>query len=122
MFRRVLVAWDCSPGAAAALGAAAGIAGVARHVVSLAVIQPVSHVESAEEGAAGTGRRRQQVRGSFTKAVGETPEAERAGASPHIVEARDVARAVCGCARDTISTRWCSAATGPAARSAREGT
>jgi nucleotide-binding universal stress UspA family protein len=100
MFRRVLVAWDCSPGAAAALRAAAAVVdGVAGHVVVLAVIQPLGHVESAEEGAAEMNRRRQQVHDSFAKAVDETPGATRAGASLHIVEAHDVARAVCEYAR-----------------------
>jgi len=96
MFRRVLVAWDCSPGAAAALRAAAGVVdSIAPHLVVLAVIQPTSHVESAEEGAAEMDRRRQQVHDSFARAMDETPDAKRAGASLHIVEAHDVARAVC---------------------------
>ena len=49
-FRRVLVGWDSSPGAAAALLAAAGIAdGEAGRVVALAVLRPVPHGESEEE-------------------------------------------------------------------------
>lgn len=49
-YRRVLVGWDSSPGAAAALLAAAGIAdGETGRVVALAVLRPVPRGESGEE-------------------------------------------------------------------------
>ena len=49
-FRRVLVGWDSSPGAAAALLAAAAIAdGETGRVVALAVLRPVPRGEGGEE-------------------------------------------------------------------------
>jgi nucleotide-binding universal stress UspA family protein len=91
------VGWDCSPGAASALRAAAAIAG---HVVALAVVQPLPHVESAEEGAAEMARRRRQAEEGFAKARDELPDSGRAALTLHIVEAADTARTLCGYARE----------------------
>ena len=68
-FRRILVGWDCSPGAAAALRAAAALAtGEAAHVAVLAVLKPAPHTEGAEEGTAGFNGRQRFAQESFAKA------------------------------------------------------
>jgi nucleotide-binding universal stress UspA family protein len=94
MFRRVLVGWDCSADAVAALQAAASIAGVA-HVVALAVLDAASHGESSEDRARDRAGRRQYAERLFYKARESVPAAARARVSLEIVESGDPARAVC---------------------------
>jgi len=95
MFHRVLVGWDCSPGAAAALHAAAAIAsGDAARVVALAVLKPV-HAESRDEGAADLAGRRQFAQETFTKARDGLDGATRARVSLRFAESTDPARVIC---------------------------
>ena len=79
-FRRVLVGWDSSPGAAAALLAAAGMAdGEMGRVVALAVLRPVPRGEGGEEErAAEMARHRHQAEESFGRARDTLPGAARA--------------------------------------------
>ncbi len=65
-FRRLLVGWDGSRDASAALPAAAAIAGDDEgHVVALAVLQPVWHAETAQERSANEIAARDRVKGPF---------------------------------------------------------
>ncbi len=68
-FRRILVGWDCSPGAAAALHAAAALAGggAEAHVVALAVLKPAPYTEDAAEGAADFDGRQRFAQETFAK-------------------------------------------------------
>ena len=95
-FRRVLVGWDCSAGAAAALHAAVAIAadGTAR-VVALAVIRPAPHTEDRDEGAADLAGRRQDAERSFAKARDAFDDASRARVSLKFAESTDAARTLC---------------------------
>jgi nucleotide-binding universal stress UspA family protein len=96
-FRRVLVGWDSSPGAAAALLAAAAIADDEMgHVVALAVLRPVPRGEGGEEERAGEiARHRHQAEESFGKARGTLPGATRARVTLEFAESSDAARALC---------------------------
>jgi len=68
-FREILVGWDNSPGAAAALHAAAAIAADdAVHVTALAVLRPAPHTEDIDEGTADFEGRRDFARETFGKA------------------------------------------------------
>ena len=95
-FRRVLVGWDCSAGAAAALLAAAAIAdGEGGRVVALAVLRPVRHGESEEDRAAEMAGQRYQAEQSFGKARDALPTAVRARVTLKFAESSDAARALC---------------------------
>ncbi|HEY1699934.1 MAG TPA: universal stress protein [Trebonia sp.] len=95
-FRRVLVGWDCSAGAAAALRAAAAIADQSSgHVIALAVLRPAPHSESREENAADLATRREHARKTFRQARDELDADSRSRVSLHFAEAADAARAVC---------------------------
>lgn len=95
-FRRVLVGWDCSPGAAAALLAAAEIAdGAERQVVALAVLRPVPRGESAEEQEAEVAALRHQAEESFRIARDMLPETAQARVSLAFTESPDAARTLC---------------------------
>jgi nucleotide-binding universal stress UspA family protein len=94
--RRILVGWDCSPGAAAALLAAAEIAdGAERQVVALAILRPVSRGESEEEQEAEMAARRHQAEESFRIARDALPDAARAGVTLDFTESPDPARTLC---------------------------
>ena len=95
-FRRVLVGWDCSAGAAAALLAAAEIAdGAEKRVVALAVLRPVPRGESEEEQAAEMAAMRHQAAESFRSARDALPGAARAGVTLEFAESPDAARTLC---------------------------
>jgi nucleotide-binding universal stress UspA family protein len=95
-FRRVLVGWDCSPGAAAALLAAVAIAdGETGRVVALAVLRPVPNGESAEERAAEMASHRRRAEESFGKARDKLPGAIRARVTLDFAESSDAARVLC---------------------------
>jgi nucleotide-binding universal stress UspA family protein len=94
-FRRVLVGWDCSPGAAAALRAAAAIADFdTGHVVALAVLRP-SLAESEEDRIGDLDSRRRQVHETFGKARLEASRESRARVTLQFAESSDPARTVC---------------------------
>jgi len=94
--RKILVGWDCSPGAAAALRAAAGLAaGGAARVVALAVLRAAQHAEDAEEGAADFSERRRFAQETFARARDTLPGTLRERVSLEFAESGDAARAVC---------------------------
>lgn len=96
VFRRILVGWDCSPGAVAALRAAAAVAdGGATHVVALAVLRPAPHTEDVAEGVADYDERQRFARETFATARDNLPDALRARLSLQFEQSGDAARAVC---------------------------
>jgi len=101
VFRRILVGWDCSPGAAAALRAAAAVAdGETTHVVALAVLKPAPHTEDAAEGATDFDARWRFAEETFAKARDALPEALRARLSLQFAQSGDAARTVCDYAEE----------------------
>jgi nucleotide-binding universal stress UspA family protein len=94
--RRILVGWDCSPGAAAGLRAAAALAadGVAA-VVVLAVLKPAPPTEDAAEGATDFGERQRFALETFAKAKEGLPSALRERVSLQFAESGDAAGTVC---------------------------
>ena len=95
-FRRILVGWDCSADAVAALRTAASIAGDGTaHVVALAVLDAVPHGECSEDRARDRAERRRYTERLFDKARDSVPVAASARVSLQFVEDGDPARAVC---------------------------
>jgi nucleotide-binding universal stress UspA family protein len=95
-FRRVLVGWDCSADATAALRTAASIAGDGKaHVVALAVLDAAPHGECSEDRARDRAERLRYTERLFDKARDSVPVAARARVSLQVVEDGDPARAVC---------------------------
>jgi nucleotide-binding universal stress UspA family protein len=95
-FRRILVGWDCSPGAAAALRAAAALTGGEEaRVVALAVLKPAPHTEDAAEGAADFDGRQRFAQETFAKARDLLPSARRGRVTLQFAESGDAARTVC---------------------------
>jgi nucleotide-binding universal stress UspA family protein len=95
-FRRVLVGWDSSAGAAAALATAAAIAdGEVGRVVALAVLRPVAHGESEEDRAAEMARDRRQAEEPFAKVRDTLPGPSRAKVTLKFAESSDPARSLC---------------------------
>ncbi len=96
-FRRVLVGWDSSPGAAAALAAATAIADdEGGRVVALAVLRPVPRGEgSEEEQAVEIARHRHQAEEAFVKARDTLPGASRTRVTLAFAEGADAARELC---------------------------
>ena len=95
-FRRILVGWDCSPGAAAALRIAAAIAADdAACVVALAVLKPAPHTEEAAEGAADFDGRQRFAEQTFAKACAAVPDDQRAQLTLRFAQSSDPARTVC---------------------------
>jgi len=98
--RRILVGWDCSPGAVAALRTAAALAGdEAARVVVLAVLKPAPQAEDKAEGDADFGERRRFAQESFAKAREGLPDALRERVSLRFAESGDAAGAVLEYAR-----------------------
>jgi nucleotide-binding universal stress UspA family protein len=94
--RRILVGWDCSPGAAAGLRAAAAlVADGAAAVVVLAVLKPAPRTEDRAEGAADFGERQRFAEETFAKAREGLPGALRERVSLQFAESGDAARTVC---------------------------
>ena len=95
-FRRVLVGWDCSAGAAAALQTAVSMTdGGSSHVVALAVLDGVPHGETREDRARDLAERRHRTEALFGRARDSVPPEARARVSLQIVENGDPARAIC---------------------------
>jgi len=98
--RRILVGWDCSPGAVGALRTAAALAGdEAVRVVVLAVLKPAPQTEDKAEGDADFRERRRFAEESFAKASQGLPEALRERVSLKVAESGDAANMVCEYAR-----------------------
>jgi nucleotide-binding universal stress UspA family protein len=98
-FRRVLVGWDASADAAEALCAAAAlVGGDAGHVVALTVVPAGPGAEAADEreGERAAIKRRAEER--FERVRGSVAAGVRM--SLHIVEDRQVGRAVCAYAAE----------------------
>jgi len=94
--RRILVGWDCSPGAAAGLRAAATLAaGGGAAVVALAVLKPATRTEDTAEGVADFDERRRFARETFAEARDRLPGAVRGRVSLEFAESGDPAAAVC---------------------------
>jgi nucleotide-binding universal stress UspA family protein len=94
--RRILVGWDCSPGAVAALRSAAALAaGGDAAVVVLAVLKAAPQTEDAAEGAADFDERRLFAQESFARAAAGLPERLRKRVSLRFIESGDAASAVC---------------------------
>ena len=94
--RRILVGWDCSPGAVAALRSAAALAADGdAAVVVLAVLKAAPQTEDAAEGAADFDERRLFAQETFARAVGGLPERLRERVSLRFIESGDAASAVC---------------------------
>jgi nucleotide-binding universal stress UspA family protein len=97
-FRRVLVGWDASASAAEALSAAAAIVGGgAGHVVALTVVPAGPGAEAADEQLSERAAIRRRAEERF-----ERVRRSAAGVrmSLHIVEDRQVGRAVCAYAAE----------------------
>jgi nucleotide-binding universal stress UspA family protein len=100
-FRRILVGWDNSPGAVAALRAAAAIADDgAAQVTVLAVLKPTPHTEDADEGTADFEGRRDHARETFGKAIQTLADDVRPRVTLHFAQSGDPARTVCEYAHD----------------------
>jgi nucleotide-binding universal stress UspA family protein len=94
--RRILVGWDCSPGAAAGLRAAAALAADgAAAVVVLAVLKPAPRTEDTAEGAADFGERQRFAQETFAKARAGLPDALRERVSLRFAESGDAAPTIC---------------------------
>jgi nucleotide-binding universal stress UspA family protein len=98
--RRILVGWDCSPGAVAALRTAGTLAAdEAVRVVVLSVLKPAPRTEDAAEGDADFRERRRFAEESFAKASEGLPGALRERISLRFAESGDAADTVCEYAR-----------------------
>ena len=98
-FRRVLVGWDASADAAEALSAAAAIvSGGTGHVVALTVVPAGAGAEAADEQLNERAAARRRVEERFERARGSAAAGVRM--SLHIVEDRQVGRAVCAYAAE----------------------
>ncbi len=94
--RRILVGWDCSPGAFAALRSAAALAADGdAAVVVLAVLKAAPQTEDAAEGAADFDERRLFAQETFARAAAGLPERLRERVSLRFIENGDAAGAVC---------------------------
>ncbi|MGH3295656.1 MAG: universal stress protein [Trebonia sp.] len=93
---RILVGWDCSPGAAAAMRAAAALAADrAATIVVLAVLRPAPRAEETAEGTADFAERRRFAQETFAKARAGLPGVLRGQVSIRFVESGDAAGTVC---------------------------
>lgn len=99
-FRRVLVGWDGSADAAAALSMAATIVSAdGGHVVALAVLPRAYHVEPADDETEGTGIRR-RVEDDFQRAWQAAPTIRGARATLEVIENAKAGHAVCAYAEE----------------------
>jgi nucleotide-binding universal stress UspA family protein len=100
-FRRILVGWDCSPGAADALRVAAAVAlDDAAHVVALAVLKPAPHTEDAQEGSADFDGRQRFAEETFAKACAAMPGSQRARITLLFARSGDAGRTICEYAQE----------------------
>ncbi len=93
-FRRVLVGWDASASAAEALSVAASVAGDGGHVVALAVLPGAPATEVAEEHRDDLAAFKRRAEERFTQARRDA-SSRNVRISLHVVEDRQVGRAVC---------------------------
>ena len=94
-FRRILVGWDCSEGATAALRAAAALADPEHgHVVALAVLNPAPQTEDVAEGTADLSERQRYAQDSFARARDSLPTVQQARVTFRFLESGDASRAV----------------------------
>jgi nucleotide-binding universal stress UspA family protein len=94
--RRILVGWDCSPGAVAALRAAAALAADGDAVVVvLAVLKSAPRTEDAAEGAADFDERRLFAQETFARVAEGLSGRLRERVSLRLIESGDAASAVC---------------------------
>jgi nucleotide-binding universal stress UspA family protein len=94
--RRILVGWDCSPGAVAALRAVAALAADGdAAVVVLAVLKSAPRTEDAAEGAADFDERKHFAQKTFARATEGLPERLQERVSLRFMESGDAAGAVC---------------------------
>jgi nucleotide-binding universal stress UspA family protein len=95
-FRRLLVGWDGSRDASAALRAAAAIVGDDEgHVVALAVLQPVWHAETAQERSANEIAARDRVKGPFERLNIELAATCQARINLHFAINRHIPDTIC---------------------------
>jgi nucleotide-binding universal stress UspA family protein len=98
-FRQVLVGWDASADAAEALCAAAAIVrGNAGHVVALTVVPAAQGAEAADELEGGQAAIQRRAEERFERVRSSAAAGVRM--SLHIVEGRQVGRAVCNYAAE----------------------
>jgi nucleotide-binding universal stress UspA family protein len=101
LFRRILVGWDASRDAAAALRAAAAIAGDEQaHVVALAVLAPGGHAETAAERSADKAAVQDRVRRPFEELCLELAGSGCARMTLQFREDRNIVGALCGYAAE----------------------
>ena len=98
-FRRVLVAWDASADAMAALRAAAAVVGdESGHVVALAIVPASPHMEEGREGErehGGGATRAERTERVFELVRESVAATSRARLSLQIAEGPQVARSIC---------------------------
>jgi len=95
-FRRVLVGWDASADAAAALGIAASIIGGSEgDVVALTVMQEAPRLEATDEQDSQRDAVRRRADAHFAQVRQATAGAGSVRMSLKIIEDRQVGRAVC---------------------------
>jgi len=96
LFRRLLVGWDGSRGASAALRAAAAIVGNEEgHVVALVVLPPAWHTETAQERSANEIAARQRVRSPFERLRAELAALCSARIDLQFAEDPNIPQALC---------------------------
>jgi nucleotide-binding universal stress UspA family protein len=94
--RRILVGWDCSPGAAAALRAVAALAADEdAAVIVLAVLKSAPRTEDVAEGTADFDERKVFAEKTFARAREGLPDGVRSRVSLRFAESGDAAGTVC---------------------------
>ena len=100
-FRRILVAWDGSADAVAALRTAAAMAGDGRsHVVALSVLSGAAPRESGGAAGAGQSEHARRAELAFEAARATIARSSPARLTLHTIESRHIAGSVCEYAAD----------------------
>ncbi|MHB1874525.1 MAG: universal stress protein [Streptosporangiaceae bacterium] len=100
-FRRILVAWDGSADAVAALRTAAAMAGDGRsHVVALSVLSGAAPRESGSAARAGQSEHARRAAAAFEAARVTIARTSSARLTLHTIESRHIAGSVCEYAAD----------------------
>jgi nucleotide-binding universal stress UspA family protein len=93
LFRRILVAWDGSPGSVAAFHAAVALTGGdGGHVVALCVLRQIRHAETAEERERELTAHRRRAEAEFAPVRDRLALGHQARMELHIVEGDNVAK------------------------------